>query len=109
MEPESRSSGLTEVVVTAVNHGDGSTTCGYTPTDIGTYVIKVKCDGRDVIGTPVVIATRRPANVNNSWAEGPGLSVGMVHENNFFTVYARDDSGNPVWHEDDCLVPNFPD
>jgi filamin len=82
-----------------VDNHDGSYTVSYLPIDYGKHQVEVTLEGRHVARSPYTVNVSKPRGYPDAlhcYAEGPGLKGGDTANPAKFTIFARDENGNPV-------------
>ena len=64
--------------------------CSVTPSEMGKYLIHVRCNGLNVIGSPFKTKVVAPPTPENIQAYGEGLADGIIGQEQFFIIQLSD-------------------
>ncbi|XP_060856189.1 filamin-A isoform X2 [Metopolophium dirhodum] len=77
----------TETFITP--QSDGTYKISYTPFEAGPHTIDIYYDGVPIVGSPFSVNVRRGTDASKCRAFGPGVSHGIIHKVNTFTVETK--------------------
>jgi hypothetical protein len=93
----------------ALDNGDGTYSCEYTPSRAGPHVLRVLCDGEDVYGSPFFpVVAGAPASASHCALSGDGASFAYAGVVNAVTITAGDAFGEPRSVGGDVFVASVP-
>jgi filamin len=77
----------TETFITP--QSDGTYKISYTPFEEGPHTIDIYYDGVPIVGSPFSVNVKRGTDASKCRAFGPGLTKGIIHKVNAFTVETK--------------------
>jgi filamin len=81
--------------VSCQDHNNGTYSCSYTPTLVGTFNLQITLRGDKIKGSPYHPVITGP-NSKNSYAQGPGVEGARINKPAPFQVISKDQNGNQV-------------